>query len=112
MPMDFVDDVFGFQDRARTHIAAQGLDPGWDAAAGRYDTIRYSGVPWIAYTHLTRTIMKLGTDSNPKISWGKYFAQGDRLLMPLSVQVHHGLMDGIHVGRYYEELQRRIDRLA
>jgi chloramphenicol O-acetyltransferase type A len=25
-------------------------------------------------------------------------------MMPLSVQVHHALMDGLHVGRYYERV--------
>jgi chloramphenicol O-acetyltransferase type A len=29
--------------------------------------------------------------------------------MPLSVQVHHALMDGIHVGRYYEKFQAYLD---
>jgi len=27
------------------------------------------------------------------------------LKMPLSVQGHHAIMDGIHMGRYYETLQ-------
>ena len=34
------------------------------------------------------------------------------MLVPFSVQVHHGLMDGFHVGRYFNELQRYIDGLA
>ena len=56
-----------------------------------------------------RTIGALGVDSSPKISWGKYFEQGGRTLVPFSVQVHHGLMDGYHVGRYYGEVQRLLD---
>ncbi len=54
----------------------------------------------------------MGVDSNPKVTWGKYFKQDDRVLMPFSVQVHHGLMDGLHVGRYFEMLQRYIDELT
>ncbi len=45
-------------------------------------------------------------------TWGKYFSEGDRTMAALSVQTHHGLMDGIHVGRFYEQLQANIDSLA
>jgi chloramphenicol O-acetyltransferase type A len=31
------------------------------------------------------------------------------LKMPLSVQGHHALMDGIHMGRYYAEVQDSLD---
>ena len=110
--MDFDDDLLAFDAKAKAHIAAQGSDPGWDDAVAKAGaTVGYSGVPWIKFTHVTRTIMKLGVDSAPKITWGKYYAEGDRTLCSLSVQTHHGLMDGIHVGKYYEEFQRNIDEL-
>jgi chloramphenicol O-acetyltransferase type A len=109
--LDFVDDILRFHENAKAQIAAQGTDPGWRNLLGKHDIIAYSAIPWIQYTHFVRTIARLGVDSNPKISWGKYFDQGDRVLMPFSVQVHHGLMDGIHVGRYFEELQRVVEEL-
>jgi len=70
------------------------------ALRGRYDVI------------IARTIARCGVDSNSKISSGKYFKQEGRTLVPFSVQVHHGLMDGLYVGRYFEELQQCIDGLA
>jgi chloramphenicol O-acetyltransferase type A len=30
--------------------------------------------------------------------------------MPLAVQAHHALMDGLHVGRYYTVVQELLDR--
>jgi chloramphenicol O-acetyltransferase type A len=111
--MDFVDDILQFHEKAKAHIAAQATDPGWEDAAARAGaTIGYSGVPWIQYTHVTRTIMKFGQDSSPKITWGKYFNEGGRTMTALSVQTHHGLMDGIHVGWFYERMQQYIDSLA
>ena len=103
------EDLNAFLDTAREQIARQGRDPGFAAHRGRYDLIFYSAIPWIQYTHLVRTIATLGVDSSPKISWGKYFEQNRRTLVPFSVQVHHGLMDGFHVGKYYEEIQRLLD---
>ena len=48
-------------------------------------------------------------DSVPKISWGKYFTEGDKVLLPFSVQVHHALADGYHVGKYVNDLQKYLD---
>jgi chloramphenicol O-acetyltransferase type A len=40
-------------------------------------------------------------DYVPRFAWGKYFEEGKCLKMPLSVQGHHAIMDGIHMGKFY-----------
>ena len=109
---EYTDEITGFLKNALEMIAEQGTDPGLNLVRGRYDIIGYSAIPWIQYTHFIRSIVKIGVDSNPKITWGKYFNQGDRVLMPFSVQVHHGLMDALHVGRYFQMLQHYIDEVS
>jgi len=47
-------------------------------------------------------------DSVPRFAWGKHYWEGERLKMPLSVQGHHALMDGIHMGRFYAEVQNYL----
>jgi len=47
-------------------------------------------------------------DSVPRLAWGKRFEEGGRLKMPLSVQGHHALMDGLHMGQYYERVQEYL----
>lgn len=65
-----------------------------------------SCIPWIRYTHFIRTFKDADEDNIPRISWGKYAENKDgRIVMPLSVQVHHALMDGYHVGMYFERLE-------
>lgn len=44
-------------------------------------------------------------DSVPRFAWGKRFEDGTFLKMPLSVQGHHALMDGIHMGKFYAIMQ-------
>jgi chloramphenicol O-acetyltransferase type A len=44
-------------------------------------------------------------DSVPRFAWGKVFEDGKSLKMPLDVQGHHALMDGIHVGRFFAEVE-------
>ncbi len=101
-----------FHEAAQAQASRQRDDLGLTTLADRLDLIGYSAVPWIEYTHFVRTISRSGVDSNPKISWGKYFEDAGRVLVTLSVQAHHGLMDGIHLGRFYETLQDRIDALG
>ena len=48
-------------------------------------------------------------DSVPRFAWGKLFEEGEFLKMPLSVQGHHALMDGIHMARFYAEVQDYLD---
>lgn len=78
----------------------------------RVDYINYSSLPWVDYTHIFRPIAHLGQDCLPKITWGKYTPDSDGTFsLNLSLQVHHGLMDGCHVGLFYEKLQAEIDGL-
>jgi len=64
-----------------------------------------TGIPWISFTGLLHPIKLEPTDSVPRIAYGKFFQEGDLLKMPLGVQAHHALIDGIHVGRFYEFVQ-------
>ena len=48
-------------------------------------------------------------DSVPKMAFGKLVQQGEQWRMPLSVEVHHGLMDGLHVGQFLQTLQQLFD---
>lgn len=47
-------------------------------------------------------------DSNPRITWGKYFVQEHKKLMPVSVLCHHGLVDGLHIASFYNLLDENI----
>jgi chloramphenicol O-acetyltransferase type A len=64
-------------------------------------------VPWIRFTSLSHARAFSFPDSIPKISFGKMVEEGGRQSMPMSIHVHHALMDGFHVGQYidlFEEL--------
>jgi len=69
-----------------------------------------TSIPWVSFTSMMHPISLNPADSVPRICWGKFFQQGDRLLMPLGVQAHHALMDGVHLGRYYEKVQAYLDQ--
>ena len=40
---------------------------------------------------------------------GRYRKENGRTLLPLAMQVHHGVTDGFHVGRFFNRLQAWAD---
>ena len=65
-----------------------------------------TSMPWIKYNDIQHPIGMNPVDSIPRICWGKYEENfKGRLMMPVSVQVHHALMDGLHLNYYYQKLQ-------
>ncbi len=71
--------------------------------------IRYSVVPWISFTSIMHPTNFNAKDAVPRIVFGKYHEVNGRLMMPVSVEVHHGLMDGYHIARYLEEFQNLLN---
>jgi chloramphenicol O-acetyltransferase type A len=67
-----------------------------------------TAIPWVSFTSFMHPMNLQPPDSVPRFAWGKFFKDGDRIKMPLGVQVHHALMDGIHVGRYYNAVQEYL----
>ena len=59
---------------------------------------------WFSFTAVTHPFSREYA-SIPVIAIGKYREQAGRLRIPIGVQVHHGLVDGIHVGEFYGVLE-------
>ena len=64
-----------------------------------------TSIPWFSFTSFVHPYDKLYS-SIPIITIGKYFEQGDSWLIPIAMQVHHGVVDGFHVGKYYDCLEK------
>ena len=83
----------------------------FDVEADRIDLIYYSVIPWVSFTSFKHATSGDSRQTVPRIVFGKIFNDGERDLMPLSVEAHHAMMDGIHVGRFFERFQAAIDEL-
>ena len=108
---DLTDDIFEFEKIAKETLENQSEYFLLDKLANRTDLIYITCIPWISFTHISHTISLNRNDSVPRISWGKYFREGDKVLLPFSVQVHHALLDGFHVGKYVQTLQEYLDAI-
>ncbi len=109
--VDMSEDMIAFAHEAKQKSEQQNEYFIYQNAEVRDDLIYYTCAPWFSFTQLTHPITFNKDDSVPKISWGKYFKEGSKALLPFSVQANHALMDGVHVGQYAEKLQKYIDSL-
>lgn len=69
------------------------------------DLLYMTTLPWISFTALVHPVPLAPADSVPRIAWGRYERRGRRLELPLNVQAHHALVDGIDVGRFFERVE-------
>lgn len=67
--------------------------------------IHYSAIPWCNFSALTFAKSFNPQDTVPKITFGQRRQSGEKYFMPVSIQVHHGLVDGLHVARYLQKFQ-------
>jgi chloramphenicol O-acetyltransferase type A len=105
--LDYDDDFGRFQAAAREAMERARANGGkMEARDDRTDLIHYSAVPWASFTSISHARNWRREDSVPKIVFGKVSEQNGQRLMPVSIEVHHALMDGLHVGRYLERLQQ------
>jgi chloramphenicol O-acetyltransferase type A len=99
-------DEFAAENRKKADIPQP--KSGLAAMKGRLDIINFTCIPWVHYTHFVRTIHTDGVDCVPKISMGKFSKEQGKVRMPFSTQTHHGLTDGVHVGKYFQRLEEYL----
>ena len=73
------------------------------------DVFQCSPMPWVTYTHISHTNSGKKDNATPLFDWGKYYENGGRTLIPISIQANHAFVDGIHIGQFVDALQKFFD---
>ena len=71
----------------------------------------FSCTPSLDTTSITNPGMENPADAIPRINWGKYTERDKRLMLNVTFTANHRFIDGYHIGRFFEELQKEIDGL-
>lgn len=111
------DEVFGFchakysenflefKLRATDAVNKAKADISIDDESDKDDMVFLTSIPWVSFTSASHPIHLKTVDSIPRIAWGKYFEENGRAKLPISIQVHHSMMDGVHVGKLFMKLE-------
>ena len=104
------DELAAFVPAATAEIAAVQASQGLrlNETTSRTDVIHFSALPWVRFTGLTHARSFSYPDSCPKISVGQTYVEGAATLLPVSINVHHGLADGYHVGLFLAAFQELL----
>ena len=104
----FVDDLQGYVELAKKISDAQ--KEYFTKPLGN-DIFQCSPMNFLTYTHISHTISGKKDISTPIFDWGKFREVEGKLFMPLSVQVHHSFVDGIHIGKFASRLQKFFNEM-
>ena len=78
-----------------------------------------STLPWLSYESL-QSPWSDRSFSNPSITWGRYskesrpclsggvLTEKETVTVPVTLMVNHALVDGIHVARFFEALEKQL----
>lgn len=69
------------------------------------NTFPVSMIPWVSFQGFNLNLQKGYDYLLPIFTMGRYHKEQGQYLLPLAVQVHHGVCDGFHLSRFIQELQ-------
>lgn len=104
------EDPADFCRRAKEQSAAQTqfITAGpWDAD----QLVYFTCLPWFPVTALKNEKDLNPSDSVPRVAWGRWEEKGARTELLLSLELNHRLLDGVHVGKFYEALKEWMRQL-
>ncbi|MGB5393781.1 MAG: CatA-like O-acetyltransferase, partial [Lutimonas sp.] len=68
-----------------------------------------SSLPWLNFSSFSHARSYSFPDSCPKISFGQMYEKNGEKFMPVSIHVHHALMDGYEVGIFVDKFQNLMN---
>lgn len=91
---------------AITERASKGLDQ--ISGPENQGQIFITNIPWYSFTSINHPYSSQNA-SIPLFSIGKMERKDGNIFAPLAIQSHHGLVDGYHVGKFLDIMNRHLD---
>lgn len=76
------------------------------------NSFNISMLPWVGFSSVNINVYDEGKFLLPIFTMGKFSERDGKRLLPLSIQVHHAVCDGYHVGLFVEKLQDKINNFT
>lgn len=96
--MEYAEDLNEFAEITKKEIARVKAVTGLITRDFEINLIHFSALPWINFTSYSHARSFTFPDSCPKVSFGKMMDDNGKKTMAMAIHVHHGLIDGYHIG--------------
>ncbi len=103
------ENVFDFNEAGKNSVEKYKKLKTLDVETARIDLIYYSVIPWVSFTSFKHAGRFDNRQTVPRMVFGKIFEENQRRKIPFSVEVNHAMMDGFHVGKYFNRLQEKFE---
>lgn len=105
--IEWNEDFEEFAKGARTEVerVKNGTGLSVNENESRVDIVYFTAIPWLDFTSIKHPGGRRPGDSIPQIAVGKLHDEGDRKVMSVAVEANHGLVDGRHVGLFFDALK-------
>ena len=107
---NFCESMTEFIENSRKVIDLHLQKKQFDPRDNVQNLIYFSVLPWINFTSITHAKRFNSGESIPLITFGKLHQIDQVRQIPISVEVNHALVDGIHVGKFLNKLQSFINQ--
>jgi chloramphenicol O-acetyltransferase type A len=85
--------------------AAQQPGTPWSISSEPSGELHMTTLPLVAFTHFSHARRTAFDDATPSLALGKFQRDASSCWMPVNLEVHHALVDGLHVGRFFQALE-------
>lgn len=106
---DYLDDVEEFMrcvEAVRAEIVADGVL----RTDERPNMILCTALPGVPFTAMTHVPLPDPADARPNVAFGRFAVDGDRVTVPISLQVNHRFIGGRALGTLVEAVTRQYAR--
>lgn len=71
-----------------------------------------TALPWVHYSSMELHYSNSGIMLSPIVAWGKYVKKEGRLMLPVTMRVHHAVCDGLHAARFFNRIEETMPEIA
>ena len=108
----FNDEFDVFVDAAQKAIDNYDQHRMHEATLNQLAMVHCTTIPWVEITGFKHA--RKGDEKEmgiPKIVFGKRIEEGGKFKIPFSIEQHHALVDGLHVGQLVQKMEEIINKL-
>lgn len=103
---DFHDFIFDFCSAC--HDASNSVPYYIISGLEDMNKVNVTCIPWVSFSNFKDAINFSEKNSKPKVCWGKYYSQNDKVYIDVSLLVNHAFQDGYHIGLFFNNLQEEM----
>ncbi len=103
---DFSSFSQGFEQAKQAAVEAPFLSDPQQADGKDKATVYCSVIPWLSFTGYSHAIHAHDTFGIPRLVFGK--VKPDSHKMPIAIDAHHALVDGLHVAQFVQQLEQML----